>query len=102
MIRQLVRPTGLPDLWLSGPDTLGSILLCIPGEAYGAVTSMAQDQTLEVSCNAPSPSLCVLIPSRVMYPIIQFQTSFPEGSPRYKGGETGSKHVGTQSQAVER
>uniref|UniRef100_A0A8C6IDF7 Ninjurin 1 n=1 Tax=Mus spicilegus TaxID=10103 RepID=A0A8C6IDF7_MUSSI len=47
MIRQLVRPTGLPDLWLSGPDTLGSILLCIPGEAYGAVTSMAQDQTLE-------------------------------------------------------
>lgn len=32
-----------------------------------------------------------------MCPILQFQTSFPEGSPRYKGGETGSKHVGTQA-----
>lgn len=53
MIGQLVRPTVLPDLWSGGPGSLGSILLCIPGEACGVVTSMAQAQTLEESCKAP-------------------------------------------------
>lgn len=41
MLGQLVRPAGLPDLWLGGPATLGSILLYILGEAI----SMTQDQT---------------------------------------------------------
>lgn len=40
MLRQLVRPAGLPDLWLGGPVTLGSILLYILGEAI----STTQDQ----------------------------------------------------------
>ncbi|XP_075825817.1 ninjurin-1 isoform X2 [Microtus pennsylvanicus] len=43
MLEQLVRPAGLPDLWLGGPATLESILLYILGEAI----SMTQDQTPE-------------------------------------------------------
>lgn len=56
MLRQLVRPAGLPDLWLGGPATLGFILLYILGEAISTTQGQIPDWAPSQMHEAPEAS----------------------------------------------
>lgn len=137
MLSQLVRPTGLPDLWLGGPSTVHPGRgLC--GSHQHESGSDPRSRPLP-SCMKPqrplqgghqwfvcrhSPgcgahilglNLDLLLPGgilqgplrppypdpqrRVVCPITQWQTGFPEGTPIYEGEETCSLR-GAQNQVV--
>lgn len=56
MLGQLVRPAGLPDLWLGDPATLGSILLYILGEAISTTQGQTPDWAPSQLHEAPEAS----------------------------------------------
>lgn len=64
---QLVRPAGLPDLWVGGPATLGLMLLYILGEAISKTQDQPQEWAPSQLHEAPeastgwTPMVCVQV-----------------------------------------